>query len=68
RHLLSTHGTIFRLTCPYTSQQNGRVERVLRALNESVRALLFHAHMPPRFWPDALATATLLLNLRPCKP
>ncbi|KAK1699260.1 hypothetical protein QYE76_015957 [Lolium multiflorum] len=30
RTLLSTHGTIFRLTCPYTSQQNGRAERVLR--------------------------------------
>ncbi|KAK1650348.1 hypothetical protein QYE76_068153 [Lolium multiflorum] len=27
RTLLSTHGTIFRLTCPYTSQQNGRAER-----------------------------------------
>ncbi|XP_071685281.1 uncharacterized protein [Lolium perenne] len=60
RTLLSTHGTIFRLTCPYTSQQNGRAERVLRTLNDSVRTLLFHAHMPPQFWPDALSTATLL--------
>uniref|UniRef100_A0A453A679 Integrase catalytic domain-containing protein n=1 Tax=Aegilops tauschii subsp. strangulata TaxID=200361 RepID=A0A453A679_AEGTS len=68
RHLLSTHGTIFCLTCSHTSQKNGRVERVLRTLNEIVRALLFHAHMPARFWPDALATATLLLNIRPCKP
>ena len=31
---LTTHGTIFRLTCPYTSQQNGRDERVLRTLND----------------------------------
>ncbi|XP_071685263.1 uncharacterized protein [Lolium perenne] len=37
RTLLSTHGTIFRLTCPYTSQQNGRAERVLRTLNDCVR-------------------------------
>ncbi|KAK1664395.1 hypothetical protein QYE76_052554 [Lolium multiflorum] len=66
RTLLSTHGTIFRLTCPYTSQQNGRAERVLRTLNDCVRTLLFHAHMPPQFWPDALSTATLLVNLRPC--
>uniref|UniRef100_A0A453SGZ6 Integrase catalytic domain-containing protein n=1 Tax=Aegilops tauschii subsp. strangulata TaxID=200361 RepID=A0A453SGZ6_AEGTS len=68
RHLLSSHGTVFRLTCPYTSQQNGRAERILRTLNECVRTLLFHAYMPSRFWPDALATATLLLNLRPCRP
>nr|XP_051190882.1 uncharacterized protein LOC127304225 [Lolium perenne] len=47
RTLLSIHGTIFRLTCPYTSQQNGRAERVLRTLNDCVRTLLFHAHMPP---------------------
>ncbi|KAK1646210.1 hypothetical protein QYE76_064015 [Lolium multiflorum] len=26
----------------------------------------FHASMPPRFWPDALATATLV-NIRPCR-
>ncbi|XP_071680137.1 uncharacterized protein [Lolium perenne] len=47
RTLLSTHGTIFRLTCPYTSQQNGRTERVLCTLNDCVCTLLFHAHMPP---------------------
>ena len=67
RNLLATHGTIFRLTCPYTSQQNGRAERVLRTLNDCVRTLLFHANVPPRFWPDALATASLLLNIRPCR-
>ena len=67
RNLLATHGTIFRLTCPYTSQQNGRAERVLRTLNDCVRTLLFHANVPPRFWPDALATASLLINIRPCR-
>src|SRR3954466_9332191 len=30
--------------------------------------LLFHANVPPRFWPDVLATASLLLNIRPCRP
>ncbi|KAK1630109.1 hypothetical protein QYE76_004424 [Lolium multiflorum] len=65
RSLLATHGAIFRLTCPYTSSQNGRAERMLRTLNDCVRTLLFHASMPPRFWPDA--TATLLVNIRPCR-
>ena len=60
RHLLASHGTVFRLTCPYTSQQNGRAERVIRTLNDYVRMLLFHSNVPPRFWPDTLATATLL--------
>jgi hypothetical protein len=66
RTLLATHGTVFRLTCPYTSQQNGRAKRILRTLNDCVRTLLFHAYMPPCLWPDALATATLLINIRPC--
>ena len=68
RTFLSHHGTIFCLTCPYTSQQNGRAERVLRTLNDCVRTLLFHANVPPRFWSDALATTSLLLNIRPCRP
>jgi histone deacetylase 1/2 len=68
RSFLSTHGITLRLTCPYTSQQNGRAERALRTLNHSVRALLFHADVPTTFWPDALATATYTLNRRPCRP
>ena len=46
RPLLSTHGTIFRLTCPYTSQLKGRAEHILRTLNDCVCTLLFHAYMP----------------------
>jgi hypothetical protein len=41
---------------------------VLRTLNDSVRALLFHAAVPASFWPEALATATCTLNRRPCLP
>jgi transposase InsO family protein len=67
RAFFSTHGIVLRLTCPYTSQQNGRAERALHTINDSVRALLFHAHVPPNFWPDALATATYLLNRWPCR-
>jgi hypothetical protein len=37
---------ILRLTCPYTSQQNGWTERVICTLNDSVRALMFHADVP----------------------
>lgn len=67
RTLLATHGTVMRLSCPYTSQQNGKAERVLQTLNDSVRTLLFHASMPCRFWAEALSAATYLLNRRPCR-
>jgi hypothetical protein len=68
RSFLASNGMILCLTCPYTSQQNGRAERVLRILNDSVHALMFHATVPATFWPVALATATHILNRRPCRP
>uniref|UniRef100_A0A0A9BDA3 Uncharacterized protein n=1 Tax=Arundo donax TaxID=35708 RepID=A0A0A9BDA3_ARUDO len=30
--------------------------------------MLLHAALPPQFWPDALQTATHLVNRRPCTP
>jgi len=35
------NGIVLHLMCPYISQQNGRVERVLCNLNDGLRALLF---------------------------
>lgn len=35
------HGIMLHLTCPYTSQQNGRAKRILRTLNDNLRALKF---------------------------
>ena len=55
------------MSCPYTSQQNGKAERILRTTNNVIRTLLFQASMPPCYWADALATATLLLNRLPTK-
>ena len=39
------HGIMLRLTCPYTSQQNGCTKRVLRTLNDNLRALMFQASL-----------------------
>lgn len=66
RSFLTSHGIQFRLSCPYTSQQNGKAERILRTLNDSVRTLLFHCGAPSSFCAEALATATYLLHRRPC--
>jgi len=67
RSLLASMGTVFRLSCPHTSQQNGKAERVLRTLNDSIRTLLIHSAAPLQFWAEALNTATYLLNRRPCR-
>jgi hypothetical protein len=55
------------MSCPYTSQQNGRAERTLRTINNIVRSLLFQASLPPVYWADSLHTATYLLNRHPTK-
>lgn len=63
--LFSSLGIHLRLSCPYTSPQNGKAERIIRTLNNITRTLLIHAGMAPPYWTEALATATYLLNRRP---
>jgi hypothetical protein len=63
----SMHGIALFLTCPYTLQQNGWAERVLRTVNDSLRSLLFPASVQCSFWPDVLAASMHVLNRRPCR-
>ena len=49
RTLLSNLGIQFRLSCPYTSQQNGKAERVLRTINDCLRTMLLHSAAPLTF-------------------
>ena len=49
RSFLGTHGIAFCLSCPYTSSQNGKVEHILRTVNDCVRSLLIHASMPTAY-------------------
>jgi hypothetical protein len=55
------------MSCPYTSQQNGKAEHILRTLNNVTGTLLFQAFMPSSYWADALVTATHLINRLPSK-
>jgi hypothetical protein len=55
------------MSCPYTSQQNGKAERILQTLNNITRSLLFQASLPPSYWVEALHTTTYLLNRWPSK-
>ena len=41
--LLHSYGTTRHLTCPGTSQQNGRVERKFRHILDTIHALLLYA-------------------------
>lgn len=43
-----------RFSCPYTSEQNGKFERMIRTINNTFRTLLFQARLPPPFWTEAL--------------
>ncbi|GKB87100.1 ribonuclease H-like domain-containing protein [Tanacetum coccineum] len=63
--LFATNGIQFCFSCPRTSQQNGKSERMIRTINNVVRSLLFQARLPLEYWVEALLTAAYLLNILP---
>jgi IS30 family transposase len=67
RDYFAQHGVCFHLSCPHTSPQNGKAERLIRMTNDIIRTLLLQATLPPSFWVEALHTATYLLNIRPSR-
>nr|GEX70852.1 putative zinc finger, CCHC-type [Tanacetum cinerariifolium] len=67
RTLLAKNGTFHRLSCPYTPQQNGRVERKHRHIIETGLAMMFKAYVPASFWTYAFTSATYIINQLPSK-
>ena len=47
--VLHSYDTVHHLTCPGTSQQNGKAERKLRHILDTVRALILSAKVPAPF-------------------
>jgi histone deacetylase 1/2 len=63
-HSLNT-GINHRITCPYTHQQAGAIERRHRQIVEVGLALLAHSNLPQMFWEDAFLTAVFIINRLP---
>ena len=61
------HGLVHQTSCPYSPQQNGVAERKNRIILEITRAIMLESLVPKYFWPEAVATATYLINRLPTK-
>jgi hypothetical protein len=55
------------MSCPYTSPQNGKAERIIRTINNVIHTFLIQASLPGRYWVEGLHTAVYLLNRLPMK-
>nr|AOG75315.1 integrase [Mirabilis jalapa]AOW44033.1 integrase [Mirabilis jalapa] len=62
---LSQNGIIFQTSCLYTSQPNGKAERTIRTINNTLRTLLIQSNLPPSFWVESLIMSAHLFNITP---
>ena len=60
--ILHSYGTVHQITCPGTSQQNGRAERKLRHILDTICTLLLSAKVPAPFWDEATLHAVHTIN------
>ena len=63
--LLHSYGTVHHLTCLGTFQQNGRAERKLCHILDTVCALLLSAKVPTPFWGEAALNVVHAINRIP---
>jgi hypothetical protein len=67
RTFLPSKGTQLRMSCPYTSPQNGKTECIIHTINNAIHMLLIQASLPGRYWAEGLHTIVYLLNRLPTK-
>jgi transposase InsO family protein len=65
QNILKHYSTTPHLSCPVTSQQNGRAERKLRYILDTVRALLLSSLVPTLFWGEVTLRAVYTINKLP---
>ncbi|KAG8486951.1 hypothetical protein CXB51_020530 [Gossypium anomalum] len=63
--VLANQGILHRVSCPYTSEQNGVAERKHRHVVETGITLLAQANLPIDYWGYAFYSATHLINRLP---
>jgi hypothetical protein len=56
---------LYRKSCPYTSPQNGLVERKLRHILETGLTLLAHSHLSNRYWVSVFLIAVYIISRLP---
>ena len=62
---LTSNGINHQISCPYTPQQNGLVERKHRHLIETTITLLSQASLPSSYLSFAVQSTMTLINLLP---
>jgi hypothetical protein len=62
---LLSNDTQLLMSCPYTSPQNGKVERIIRSVNNVICTLMIQVSLPGCYWTEGLHTTTHLLNRLP---
>jgi hypothetical protein len=65
REWLLSRGSQHQFTAPYTSAQNGRVERLHRTLMGKARAMRISCNVPVNRWDEFVLTACYLSNRTP---
>ena len=58
-------GIALQVTAPYAHPQNGKAERYIRTMEDSMQTLLADSGLPPSFWSWAVSTSQYLRNRLP---
>jgi hypothetical protein len=64
---LEAEGIVQQVRAPYTPEQNGVAERVIRTIVEKAKAMLHDSMLDKKFWGEAVRTATYLKNRSPTR-
>jgi hypothetical protein len=60
-----TEGIVLEQSAPYSHEQNGLVERMMRTILNIVRSLLSNAQLPKELWGEAAKSAVYVYNRSP---
>ena len=62
RQLLKDHGIRQLLTCPYTYEHHGKIERLWRTIDDMSRCMLIESKLDEEWWEYARETAGYIYN------